>query len=91
MTAILADVEPPCTADPEGFYPENGDRRKGLLSIEDHAADLAAAYCDHCPLRVACLQAALDLEAGLGKSSRFGVWAGTTPDQRALMEQEATG
>ena len=33
-----------------------------------------------------CLQAALDLEAGLGRKERHGMWGGTTPRERAQME-----
>lgn len=36
----------------------------------------AIAICQYCPVREACLEFALDTDQG------WGVWGGTTPDQR---------
>jgi WhiB family redox-sensing transcriptional regulator len=42
-------------------------------------ASEARAICGRCPHRQACLDWALETEQG------FGIWGGTTPDERAAM------
>lgn len=46
--------------------------------------DFIAAYCDHCPMRQACLNLALDLEDIY--KIRHGAWGGTTPQERNKIE-----
>lgn len=52
-------------ADPELFFPAKGG-----------SADPAKAVCAACPVRVPCLDYALD------HGERLGVWGGTTPRER---------
>lgn len=56
---------------------------------DDGEADpeLAREVCDRCPVRARCLDEALDFEAGVAISGRFGVWAGLTPAQRISVEK----
>jgi hypothetical protein len=42
--------------------------------------DKARALCTECPVRFACLQAAVDLDLS------FGIWAGHTPDERRAIK-----
>ena len=71
-----APLETPCRLDPGAWFPEGG---YGSYTV-------ARQWCQQCPVQAACLRAALDLEAGLGRKERHGMWAGTTPRERAQME-----
>lgn len=55
------------------FFPEPGGRGD---------VKRAMACCRRCPLRRPCLTYALSVEARLPKSSRHGIFAGTTPNER---------
>ena len=44
---------------------------------------LALAICADCPVRDACLSAALIEETGVGRHGRHGIRGGQTPDERA--------
>ena len=46
----------------------------------------AIRICGDCPVKTQCLNAAMRLEQGMGRTSRFGIWGGLTPTQRALMD-----
>jgi WhiB family transcriptional regulator, redox-sensing transcriptional regulator len=70
-------------ADPDLFYPES---RKSLAE-ELTAAAPALAYCARCSVRRRCLDDALAHETD---GSRFGVWGGTVPKQRAALALEST-
>lgn len=62
----------PCqTHDPEIWFPV------GSSGAATAQAELAASYCQGCPIKAACLQRALDLNAV------DGIWGGTNPYQRA--------
>ena len=71
-----APLETPCRLDPGAWFPEG---RYGSYTV-------ARAWCQRCPATERCLQAALDLEAGLGRKERHGMWGGQTPRERAQME-----
>lgn len=43
---------------------------------DEKAVQEALSECDGCPVRLMCLEAALD------NRERFGIWGGTTPKQR---------
>lgn len=64
----------PCQADPEAWY-------------ADDPADQAAAAkaCRHCPVKAACLEAALVVEHGRGTTGRHGVWGGLLPAERTAV------
>ena len=69
----------PCRQyDPEFFYPE------GKSEAAKQQAKDAARVCDGCELREACLRMILDFESG-DHWHRFGIFAGTTPQERARM------
>ena len=46
----------------------------------------AIRICGDCPVQAQCLNAAMRLEQGLGRTSRFGIWGGLTPTQRATLD-----
>lgn len=54
-----------------------------------HTYAEASAVCDGCQVRAACLDHALDVEAGAGPTHRFGLWGGATPRERARLDQRA--
>lgn len=45
----------------------------------------ARAICGDCPVRLACLEDALAMEGRRAGQSRFGMWGGLTPDERASL------
>lgn len=63
--------------DPEAFYP--------VSTTDPHAYDDARAICALCPVRDACLAAAMTAEGGAGAAARFGMWGGMTPSERAAL------
>ena len=71
LAARLAQVGPvPCqTGDAGAWWPER-TKQKGA------AAEVAIAGCRRCPASAPCLAYALAAD------ERFGIWGGTTPEQR---------
>ncbi|MFE7077887.1 WhiB family transcriptional regulator [Streptomyces sp. NPDC057620] len=59
--------------DPDLFFPQPGDKQ---------ATAAAKEICAACPVRVACLEAALAEEGGRTAASRFGIRGGKTHSQR---------
>lgn len=53
-------------------------------------ASAAARLCSGCPVTGECLTAAMTMEAGASVYGRWGVWAGMTPVQRALLHRRRT-
>jgi hypothetical protein len=70
------------TGDPERFFPDPGD----LVSIK-----AAQAECLRCCVIEDCLRWTLKAERGTASTSRAGIFAATTPSQRAKLEQRITG
>ena len=46
----------------------------------------AIRICGDCPVQAQCLNAAMRREQGMGRTSRFGIWGGLTPTQRATLD-----
>ena len=63
-------------ANPDDFFPE----RAQILAKAD---EIARNFCDDCPVRSSCLATILAIEGSCGEWNRHGIWAGTTPAQRA--------
>ena len=76
-----APMETPCRLDPGAWFPEGG---YGSYTV-------ARAWCQQCPVQAACLRAALDMEGDARRDERFGMWGGTTPQERHQMWKEAQG
>lgn len=61
---------------------------------QDRVLPTAAKLCSTCPAKNECETLVDQLEAGKSRFSRHGIWAGTTPAQRAPQQadtsQEAT-
>jgi len=70
-------------ADPELFFSPAGE--KGKARRQREAA--AKVVCRACPARAACLAYSLATETA---STRHGVWAALTPDERALRAKAVT-
>lgn len=56
------------------WYPPDNTMRSGRRLP-------AIAVCNQCPVRVQCLQTALD------RGEEYGIWGGLTPIQRARLSQ----
>lgn len=59
---------------PELFYLEQGKKAENTMKLQ-----AARQVCNNCPVRRECLDYAIDNFIG------FGIWAGTTPQQRKRM------
>ena len=84
----LADPEifegAPCTElDPDLSFPEHGEKRDSYGPRMQQAVDA----CAGCPMktREACLALAMDAEGMAPGESRYGVFGGLTPSERALL------
>src|ERR1700752_966753 len=64
--------------DPELFFPE------GTVGPAQRHADQAKQVCQACPVRTSCLEFALRL--GLA----FGIWGGTTAEERRYIRHAPT-
>ena len=56
------------------------------VTATDEQRHAAVRICHDCPVQAQCLHAAMRLEQGMGRTSRFGIWGGLTPTQRAAMD-----
>lgn len=56
----------------------------------DHVGSATArAICASCPVRAECLALALHTEQGLSAATRFGLYGGHSPAQRAALDPTA--
>lgn len=62
----------------EIFYPP----KTGAAATKD-----AKAICATCPVQAECRDYAFELEEGVGRFHRYGVWAGTTPVERFDLQE----
>ena len=53
--------------------------------LEGFRYDAARAICADCPVRTKCLEAAMAVEGNEGAFSRFGMYGGLTPRDRASL------
>lgn len=60
--------------DPDLFFPSKGEH-----------SDAARRICTTCPVQAQCLTRALNLEGTSNVAYRHGIWAGTTPEERAAL------
>jgi len=69
-----------CAQNPEIFYPEDWSGLGGSTAMRDLAAKTAKEICMRCPVVSECLQ--------VGVYEEFGIWGGTTPQQRKRIRQQ---
>jgi len=69
-----------CAQNPEIFYPEDWSGLGGSTIMRDLAAKTAKEICMRCPVVSECLQ--------VGVYEDFGIWGGTTPQQRKRIRQQ---
>jgi WhiB family redox-sensing transcriptional regulator len=62
--------KPPCEARPELFFAEGFEYAQKITQM------LAKSVCEQCPFAAACLDYALEAR------EEYGIWAGTTPEER---------
>lgn len=65
--------------DPNIFFLDGGER----MSVKDKKEEQAKAVCVGCPVILDCLTHALSVP------EYFGVWGGTTPEERELLRKKA--
>lgn len=65
-------------SDGDAWFPEKGERNT-----------IARRVCAACPVRPSCLDYAMELERGMGRETRHGIWAGLTPDERWNADRSA--
>ena len=70
------------TVDP--WYPVEGAQSPDKTK-RDAAYAYARTICQACPVRVACLDAAMDIEGHREPGSRHGMWGGLDPFERHLL------
>ncbi len=95
MSAVffqLADPETfagaPCTElDPDLGFPDHGERSESYAPKVQEAIDA----CAKCPIatRNACLQIAMNAEGMAPGESRYGVFGGLVPSERALLARQS--
>lgn len=73
-------------ADPMIFFggPDNeGSAYRTELFIEQ-----AKTLCANCPVRQMCLENAMTVERGCGRTNRFGIFGGLDRDERFALQRE---
>lgn len=68
-------IATPCAGRLDDWFPERRD--------DELAPKLA---CHACPIEKACLEYAMAEERGKSTAMRFGIWGGTTPEERFKLE-----
>jgi hypothetical protein len=69
-----------CQTQPETFYPEDWHDLGRSTMMRDLATKTAKEICMRCPVIAECLQ--------VGVYEDFGIWGGTTPDQRKKIRKQ---
>lgn len=77
--AVVANDPVPCTKEPELFYPEEISS-----GIRDDVIDSAKKLCASCPVEIICRSYAL------ANKERYGIWGGTTAEDRQKIERRAS-
>ena len=70
-TTLDAHKTPPCSSDPDAFFPPTYSQR---------IVGKIGRVCAKCPLREKCLELSLSLQSK--DPNLTGIWAGTSPRQR---------
>ena len=63
---------------PEWWYPVSGVPRGAVHAV---------TICLSCPVRIDCLNYALDLESRTYKKNRWGIWGALRPEQRQALHE----
>jgi WhiB family redox-sensing transcriptional regulator len=82
MTESWRDDARCATVGPDVMYPGGSGYEAAVQTAE------AKAVCAHCPVTAQCLELALRLEGDATAAYRGGVWAGTTPIERANLARK---
>jgi WhiB family redox-sensing transcriptional regulator len=72
--AVWQDFAACAETDPEAFFPERGDSTREAKRV-----------CRGCPVRLQCLEYALEHMDGYLAPARFGIWGGTSERERRLI------
>lgn len=71
-----------CEQLPDIFFPEEFYRRGSDVVTVRIATDTAREICMRCPVMAKCLK--------VGMFEEFGIWGGTTPEQRKKLRRTRT-
>jgi WhiB family redox-sensing transcriptional regulator len=81
--AICRTAEP--RPNPRLFFPDGAVGQAAAASYR-----VAKEWCEICPVRAACLAAAMTREGSATAKERWGVWGGLDPSERfALYKRQA--
>ena len=69
-----------CSQNPEIFYPDDWSGLGGSTLMRTLATQTAKEICMRCPVISECLQ--------VGVYEEYGIWGGTTPDQRKKIRKQ---
>lgn len=58
------------------------------LYFDEGSVGAALAACRTCPVRQQCLELAMTVEGGLSQYSRFGIYGGLNPEERAALAKK---
>ena len=68
---------------PDWWYPETGN---SVSNDDIETIALALQVCDHCPIRMQCLEVGMN-----GEDLRWGIWGGLLSGERLALKVKATG
>jgi len=77
----VVEIEPPCTQNPESFYPEDfggpsEERAARYNETVRTAIKVAKSLCAECPIQRDCLEYAVEAK------EEWGIWGGLTSRER---------
>lgn len=73
-----------CRGAPSRIFFEDAINDQGKV-IQEGLAE-ARTLCGSCPVKQECLAYAMEYERGVPLRRRYGVWAGTVPEDRVLID-----
>jgi WhiB family redox-sensing transcriptional regulator len=80
---FLVNVTPPCAeSDPDAFFPMEAESGEGVGRRYENERG-AKAVCAECPVRIDCLQYALE-------NNTAGIWGGLTERERRRLRKSKT-
>lgn len=71
-----------CGPDDALWFPPDGPTRKRTPEVQ-RSIERAKAICAQCPVKVECLEYAMECEGSLTVKSRTGIYGGLTANERA--------
>lgn len=76
-------ITTPCQRNPDAWFGIVGE--KNMANETKRSIHICKTMC---PVTQVCLDSAIEREAGLPLPHRYGIWGGTTPQQRYKMSKQ---